>query len=254
MDLALYGRVLWRFRTLVAIGVILAASLAFLSVVRVTSHGVSYRKPMVWQSQALLLLTQTGFPYGRTVIPPAGTPAPVPGNSTPPQSVNPSTLTDLYSAFANSDDVKRLMRDKGAPKTWSITGTPAVPTIQGADLPVISLAGRANSASEAVSAVNYGRRALVEYVQLQQQAAKIPTDQRINLQIVQQATKPVVVEPRKKTLAVIVFGALLVATVGLAFILENLRPRVRPVAPAAPAFRADVDNDGEQRERKKHTA
>ena len=88
----------------------------------------------------------------------------------------------------------------------------------------------------------------------QQQAAKIPTDQRINLQIVQRATAPVVVEPRKKTLAVVVFGAVLVATVGLAFILENLRPRVRAVAPAAPAFRADGTTTASNASVKKHTA
>lgn len=249
MDFALYGRVLRRFWPLVVTGLILAASLAFLSLVRVTSHGVIYRSPMVWQSQAVLLLNASGFPYGRTQIPPAGT-----DNSAPPQYVNLSALTDLYSQFANGDDVRRLMRAEGAPKTWTITATPAVPTIQGADLPVIALSGRANSASEAVSAVDYGRRALVEYVERQQQAAKIPTGQRINLQIVQRATKPVVVEPRKKTLAIIVFVALLVATIGLAFILENLRPRVRAVAPAAPVFRADADDDSEQRERKKHSA
>ena len=73
MDLALYGRVLRRFWPLVVTGVILAASLAFLSLVRVTSHGLSYRKPMVWQSQAVLLLNAPGFPYGRTLIPAAGT-------------------------------------------------------------------------------------------------------------------------------------------------------------------------------------
>ena len=116
----------------------------------------------------------------------------------------------------------------------------SVPAIPGADLPVIALSGRANTATEAISAVDYGRRALVEYVQRQQQEAKIPTDQRIHLQIVQRATKPVVVGPRKKTLAIVVFLAVLVATIGLAFILENLRPRVRAVAPAAPAFRADT--------------
>ena len=237
-----------RFRLLVVTGVILAVSLAFLSLVRVTSHGFSYRKPMVWQSQAVLLLNASGFPYGRTLIPAAGT-----DNSTPPQYVNLSGLTDLYSQFANGDDVRRLMRDEGAPKTWSITATPAVPTIQGADLPVIALSGRANSASDAVSAVEYGRRALVEYVERQQQVAKIPPDQRINLKIVQRATAPVVVEPRKKTLGVVVFVALLIATIGLAFILENLRPRVRAVAPAEPAFRAGVDDD-EQRKRAKHTA
>ena len=168
--------------------------------------------------------------------------------------MNLAGLTDVYSQFANGDDVKRLMRHEGAPRTWSITAAPAVPTIQGADLPVIALSGRANSANEAVSAVEYGRRALVEYVERQQQGAKIPTDQRINLQIVQRATAPVVVEPRKKTLAVVVFLAFMAATLGLAFILENLRPRVRAVAPAAPAFRADEDDDGEHRERTKHTA
>ena len=81
---------------------------------------------MVWQSQAILLLNAPGFPYGRTLIPPAGT-----NNSTPPQYMNLAGLTDLYSQFANGDDVKRLMRDEGAPATWSITAAPAVPTITG---------------------------------------------------------------------------------------------------------------------------
>jgi hypothetical protein len=235
MDLALYGRVLRRFWPLVVTGVILAAGLAFLSLVKVTPHGVTYRKPLVWQSQGLLLLNAPGFPWGRTVISVAGT-----KSSVPPQYVNLSALTDLYSQFANSDDVKRIMRSDGAPKTWSISAAPVVPTIQGATLPVISLAGRANSADGAVSAVEYGRRALVEYVQHQEQLGKIPTNQRINLQSMQRATAPVVVQPRKKTLAVVVFAAVLVATIGLAFILENLRPRVRAVAPAAPAFRAST--------------
>jgi hypothetical protein len=146
------------------------------------------------------------------------------------------------------------MRAEGAPKTWSITAAPAVPTIQGATLPVIALSGRANTANEAVSAVEYGRRALVEYVEREQQAGKIPTHQRIDLQIVQRATPPVVVQPRKKTLAVIVFVALVVATVGLAFILENLRPRMRAVAPAAPPFRAAEPEDEPFRAGTKHTA
>ena len=231
MDLALYGRVLRRFGPLVATGVILAAVLAILSLVRVTSHGLSYRRPVVWQSQAQLLLTEPGAPWFRTQIPAPRTRT---GSTTPPQSVNLAGLTDLYSQFANGDDVKRLMRREGAPATWSITAAPAVPTIQYAALPVIMLAGHANSANGAVSAVEYGRRALVEYVKLQQQAGKIPTDQRINLQTVQAATAPVVVQPRKTMLAVVVFLAVVLVTLGLAFILENLRPRVRAVAPAAP--------------------
>jgi len=232
VDLAEYGRVLRRFWPLVVAGVILAAGLAFLSLVRVTSHGVSYRKPVVWQSQSMLLLTQPGFPYGRSEIPATG-----PGN-VPPQYTNLASLTDLYSQFANSDEVKRLMRQEGAPKSWTISALPAVPTIQGGNLPVIVLSGHANSASESVSAVEYGRRALNEYVQRQQQLAKIPEKQRITLQIVQAATKPAVFEPRKKTLAIVVFLAVMLLTIGLVFILENLRPKMRALAPAEPAFRA----------------
>jgi hypothetical protein len=253
VDLALYGRVLRRFWPLVATGVILAAGLAILSLVRVTSHGLSYRKPVVWQSQAQLLLTEPGAPWFRTQIP-----APRTGGtgSSTPQSVNLASLTDLYSQFANGDDVRRLMRDEGAPATWSITAAPAVPTIQYAALPVITLAGHATSANGAVSAVEYGRRALVKYVKLQQQAGKIPTDQRINLQTVQGATAPVVVVPRKKTLPIVVFLAVVVATLGLAFILENLRPRVRAVAPAAATFldHGDSAEPAVGAGSKKHTA
>jgi hypothetical protein len=230
VDLALYGRVLRRFWPLVAIGVILAAGLAFLSLVRVTSHGLSYRKPVVWQSQAMILLTQPGAPEFRGVIP-----APAPGSSGP-TLVNLTGLTDQYSLYANSDAVRRLMRDEGAPTTWSITAAPALPTITGATYPVIALSGHADSANGAVSAVQYGTRALVEYVKRQAQAAKIPTDQRIELQTVETATAPVVVIPRKKTLPIVIFLAVVVGTLGLAFILENLRPRVRAVAPAAASF------------------
>jgi hypothetical protein len=154
--------------------------------------------------------------------------------------VNLSGLTDLYSQFANSDEVKRIMREDGAPKSWTITAAPVVPTIQGATLPVIALSGRAHSAGDAVSAVEYGKRALIEYVNRQEQLGKIPANQRITLKSMQGATVPVVVQPRKKTLAVVVFLAVAIATFGLAFLLENLRPRVRAVAPAAPAFRAST--------------
>jgi len=182
----------------------------------------------------MLLLTQPGFPYGRSEIP-----STAPG-TVPPQYTNLASLTDLYSQFANSDEVKRLMHQEGAPKTWTISALPAVPTIQGGNLPVIVLSGHANSASASVSAVVYGRQALNEYVQRQQQLAKIPHNQRITLQIVQAATEPAVFAPRKKTLPIVVFLAVTILTIGLAFILENLRPRVRAVTPAEPAFRANT--------------
>lgn len=224
MDLALYGRILRRFWWLVVPGVLLACALAFLSVVRVSPDGtIAYRQPEVWQSQASLLITQRGFPWGRTA-----SPTDLPGASANPGFLN--GLTDLYSQFANSDEVKALMRSEGAPKTWTIQAAPVQPTITGGVLPIVALAGRAHSGPDAIRAVTYGRRALVDYVEKQQEAAKIPANQRVNLQVVQRATKPVVVLPRKKTLAIVVFVAVVAASVGLAFALENLRPRVQAVA------------------------
>jgi hypothetical protein len=44
----------------------------------------------------------------------------------------------------------------------------------------------------------------------------------------------VLVVGRKKTLPITVFLAVLIATLGLAFILENLRPRLRSVSLAEP--------------------
>jgi hypothetical protein len=229
MDLALYGRVLRRFWWLVLPGLALACALAFLSLARVSPNGsIAYRHPVVWQSTTLLLLTQPGFPWGRTVYPTVG-----PGTSGDPGRL--TGLTDLYSQFANGDEVRQLMRREGAPASWSVVAAPVVPTLTGSTLPIVALSGRAHSPSEAVSAVTAGRQALSKYVELQQRAAKIPGNQRISLQVVKRATTPIVVEPRKKTLAIVVFLAVMVATVGLAFVLENLRPRAQAVAPAASA-------------------
>ena len=65
MDFGLYVRVLWRFRLLVVLGLILALSLAMLSFVRVGTDGVTYRQTELWASTTRLLVTQTGFPEGR---------------------------------------------------------------------------------------------------------------------------------------------------------------------------------------------
>jgi hypothetical protein len=227
VDLALYAKVLRRFWWLVVPGLVLAVVLAFFSMVRVSTDGVAYRKPEVWQSQTLLLLTQPGFPWGRTVLPTDS------GNA--PRYADPyrfSSLTDLYSQFANSDEVRRIMRREGAKNTWKIVAAPMPPTVAGATLPVIALNGQAHSARDAVTAAARGARAVIEYVEVQQQSAGIPARQRISIQVLKQPARPVVIEPRSKTLPIVILLAVVTAAVGLAFILENLRPSVQAVARA----------------------
>jgi len=122
MDISLYGRVIWRFRWLVALGLILAIALSVLSIAKVSSHGLSYRKHEIWQSSTTVLITQHGFIWGRSVVPPSQ-----PGATTGPGWL--SGLAELYAQFANSDQVKALMLRDGASKNWTVTATPVIATI-----------------------------------------------------------------------------------------------------------------------------
>ena len=226
MDLGLYGQVLWRFRKLVFGGVLCAILLAILSVAKPTSSGLVYRKPEVWQSTSTVLLTQHGFPWGRATLPSSE----VGAGSQYADPTRLSSLTDLYSQFANSDQVKKLMRSEGAPKTWKLLATPIQPVSIGATLPAILLAGQANTPSDAVRATVIGRSAFLQYVAAQQRSAAIPQDQRIDIQTIQASTVPKVFLPQKKTLPIVILLAVFTATFGLAFVLENLRPRAASVA------------------------
>ncbi len=220
MDLPVYWRVLKRFKWLVIIGLLLAIFFAVLSTAKITKNGLIYRKPAIWQSTSNVLLTQGGFPWGRATLPSTDF-------GTVSQYADPtrfSSLVDLYSQFANSDQVAKLMRSYGAPKSWKLVALPLQPTQVGAALPVISLEGQADTPGASIRAVQVGRQAFVNYVHQQQLGAAIPKDQRIDIQTLQLATLPKVIAPRKKTLPIVIFLALASATIGLAFVLDNAKP------------------------------
>ena len=224
MDLSLYGRVLWRFRWLVAIGLVLAIVLAVLSVAKISRSGLSYRKPEIWQSSSTVLLTQKGFPWGRSSLPPSQQGA--------SQFGGPSWLaglTELYAQFANSDPVRALMLREGASPMWKLTAAPVIPSGSSSALPVVQLVGLAYSPKGAIQATLVGRSAFMRYVKSQQALAAIPNGDRVDLQVLQTATPPILLQPRKKTLPIVIFLAVMTAAIGLAFILENARPRMKPV-------------------------
>jgi len=68
MDLALYARVLWRFKFLVIAGFIAAVVLATLSFAKISFAGgtpkLTYRKAETWASYSRVLITQPGFSFG----------------------------------------------------------------------------------------------------------------------------------------------------------------------------------------------
>ena len=233
MDLGLYASVLWRFRWIVVLGTLLAVALTVLTVAKVTSDGLSYRKAETWQAQTTLLLTQPGFPEGRALFPDR-----TKGERSKYSYTDPgrfASLTALYSQFAQSDEVRALFRREGAPRGSSVSAAPVFPEGPSAytPLPVIALFGSAQSRSDAVETTRLGTEAFMAFLDRNAREAEIPDSQRVQVEVLARPRGAVVIEPRKKTLPIVVFLTVITGTVGLVFVLENLRSRVRPVPDAA---------------------
>jgi hypothetical protein len=97
-------------------------------------------------------------------------------------------------------------------------------------LPLIDLTATATSSRAAVELAARDARALDSYVADQQKTNNVPVSDRVVIRTVVAPKRPHIFQPRSKTLAIVVFLAVMLATVGLAFVLENLRPRVRKVS------------------------
>ncbi len=229
MDLNLYVGVLWRFRYVVLAGFILALALAFLSFVRVPS--LDYRQSEEWASYSKLFVTQEGFPWGSSII---ETPSATSSASGAEQlgtvrlaESRFSTLAILYSQLADSDAVRQIMLQDG-PLNGTIEAAPVL-TEDGEALPLISVAGIADTPARARTLTVRATDALLTYLMDEQQRNAIPSNERVTLDVVARAGKPKLLDARSITLPIVVFLTVMIAAVGLAFLLENLRPRTDPL-------------------------
>jgi len=236
MDLALYLRVIWRFRVLVLLGLLLAFLLALLSYTRVDFQSgaprLEYRDPHLYESRALLLVTQAGFPLGRAVFdevvpvePSAGEGAYVSKYSDPAKF---SQAAVIYAHLFGSDEVQGLVSKETAPGA-SVRANPVIATGDTLlpELEITSLAETPGAAQAAtLQAVDVFRRFLAR----EQAANKIEPGNRVVLRVLTHASDPVLVAGPPITRPLVVFLAVMSAVLALAFILENLRPRVRSVA------------------------
>ena len=210
MDLDLYGRVLWRHRFLVLGGVALACALAVFSIARVTWEDgrprLQYRSDEVWESSSTLQLTQPGFPEGSVLL----------------DVGRLSSLAEVYAVLVTSDEVMQIVRKTGP--LGSARGI-ALQTADKEPSPFIAISSAAATPDQAVSVTRRATDAFLTYVRQRQSAAGIPGGLRVSLRVVDSPKGAFLVAPRKKTVPVVVFLAVLSATVGLAFLLENTRRR-----------------------------
>ncbi len=237
MDLRTHLGVIWRWKFVVAFGLVVAVLLAFFSVARVDfAHGfsASYRDGETWQASETLLVNQRGLLT----------------NAAPGAESNPgwlTSLTSLYAQIANSAAIKtRVFRggitnkSTGNYTVWQVFDQNNQP------LSVLTFEGTGNSPRQAAA---NSKRASLDFRSYVDSQATGQVSQRVLISVLSPAT------PRTATLArghkfttpILVFLAVLLAALGLAYVLENLIPRKA----AAEAPRAETGSRPRRREPRK---
>jgi hypothetical protein len=233
VDLELYLRVIWRFRVLVAVGLVLAVVLAVLSTARISfAHGkpeLSYRQSETYEANTILLVTQKGSAWGAPATSATG-PAGQTGAASLADPSDFSGLATFWAQLVSSDRVQAMIAsqlpasERRKVQVQAAASLPD-PSVYNGVLPFIAIQGLAGNPKTAIDASLVGAHVFTRYVATQQAHAGIRPNARVVLSLVQRAAQVKLVVPRKKTVPIAVFLTIMIATLGAAFVLENLRPR-----------------------------
>ena len=149
-----------------------------------------------------------------------------------------STLATFYAQLVNGDQIQRQVVHPRQKQL--LFGSVEIDRTTNEALPFVDVTSFAPSPVIAKRLAQEGTRALQSLVAQQQTSADIPDDQRVLLQVLQQPDKVTVADARKKTIPIVVFMTVLIATLGALLALENLRPGVA-AAGVMPVSRAKPD-------------
>jgi hypothetical protein len=233
MDLPLYARVLWRHKRLLIGGFTCAVLLALIAFVRISPVGhpkISYRQHELWVSDVTLLVSQEGFPWGRSTL--TGAHAGDPGRF--------SDLAILYAHLATSDDVMNIMKRDAPVHGKLLASEVTTQDNAGNALPLVDISAIATSKEGARHLARRETGAFLTYLRQQQVENRIDPSDRVIVTVVNSAQKPKLFQGRSKVPPILAFVLIMAATVAAAFMLENVRPRVRAVKAEAPVARGDA--------------
>lgn len=140
--------------------------------------------------------------------------------------------------------IQRIREDGEGPLGGTVQ---TFPVLAGGETPVpmIIFDAVAPTPEAAVSLAKRHVAAFKEFVKDNQNASKIPQDQRVVVNTLNAPQGATLLEARKKTRPILIFLTGLVAVLGLAFVLENLRPR----GPASTIAGVEEEEAPEQKRR-----
>ena len=219
MDLRLYTAVLMRHKLIVGVGLVAATCLAV--------FGAQRAKP-TYSATAQILVTQQGFPLGRSALGDAS-------NSSFADPARFDYLAQVYAELAATDVVRKavlgktgvqkgglLVLDDG--KTVGTYGVSAQTSdIGGSPMPFLAITAQAASAREATEIASRATAALRNYLERSQDDAGITGKARVELPVITKPTDPKLAQSRPLVMPLALFVLAVGATVGLVFFVENLR-------------------------------
>jgi hypothetical protein len=233
MDLSLFFAVVWRSKRLLLAGVALGAVLALLAYGQPTlSGGKPTLKPRgseVWQSESQLLIAQAGFPYRQA-----------PEATEPARSLG--GLSPIYANLANGGLVQGEILRKLGP-IGSVKATEDVDVAAATFLPFVTFTASAPTAAAATRLARGSAQIFEKFVERQQAANGIPAERRIKLTAVEAGFNTKLVEGHKLSIPLLVFFAVLIATISAIFLKQNLRQREALEAAAVGAGQSPVPSN-----------
>lgn len=229
MSLDRHIRVLWRYRAVTIVGILLGLVLAFLAAFKVSPDGLERRGTEAWSSSSRILVTQRGFPWGRVTLPATDPAQSVAGVTAPTaddrqQYADPTrfvNLAMLYSVISYSDQVRENLPGKVAPE--QIEAVPLDATGGGDILPVITLTTIGAAPSHAIELNRLTFEGLRDSLVAEQEQAKIPVRDRVVLEPLNEPAAPMMISGRAPTASVLALVLSLALTLALVHVLEALR-------------------------------
>jgi hypothetical protein len=244
MNLYRHITVLWRGRAILGIGLLVAIAMAILAMCKVSFDGgpkLTYRGTETWASSTKLLITQPGFPWGRSVLPSSASDGTDAAQQVAPaldakgrkvQFGDPSRFSYLawiYSHFLMGDEVRRMLPHR--PEGMQILADPltAGGNMSAGALPIIGLTTQATTERDAARLNDEATAALETYLKEQQGITKTPTSERVVVAVVDRP-KPALIKGHSPDLGVIAFLMVMAGALSVVYLRENLRLHRREAA------------------------
>lgn len=247
MNLRRHLAVLQRYRWIVIVGGLLGVALAILAVFRVGSDGLSWRANQTWASNSTLYVTQRGFPDGRVVLGDATSAAkadsavrrPGGGNDEFADPTRFANLAIVYTYFAQSDEVRRVIDPKLTADQLVMTPAPAAMN-SNQTLPILTLTTRASTPAKATQLNAAAITALRGYLERQQRTNGVQVRNRVRIDVLNPPSRAKLEAGHSLTPAIVAFILAMAGALALAYCLDNLYP---PAAREEPADLIDAGDD-----------